>query len=182
LAKPILIILWSLCVSLAFLVQPGLAAEQPQRPFGIAVEQWSRSFDAIAREIEQGEIAQGRALVDNPVCGDQVRVEIVLAEGRIAEVAAIARGCSIAVASGSVMTERVRGLDRAAASALGTALDDLVHGRPVPPDLAPELRAFARVVDLPSRRRCALLAWEALDQAIGEALAAASAPPESVDR
>jgi nitrogen fixation NifU-like protein len=125
---------------------------------------------------------QGRALVDNPVCGDQVRVEIVLAEGRIAEVAAIARGCSIAVASGSVMTERVRGLDRAAASALGTALDDLVHGRPVPPDLAPELRAFARVVDLPSRRRCALLAWEALDQAIGEALAAASAPPESVDR
>lgn len=38
-----------------------MAAEQPQRPFGIAVEQWSRSFDAIARQIEDGEITQGRA-------------------------------------------------------------------------------------------------------------------------
>lgn len=111
----------------------------------------------------------GRALVDNPVCGDQVRVEVKLADGRIAEVSSVARGCSIAVASGSVMTELVRGLDRAASAALGRALDDLVHARPVPPDLVPELRAFARVADLPSRRRCALLAWEALDQALNEA-------------
>ena len=114
---------------------------------------------------------QGRALVDNPVCGDQVRVEVKLDDGRIAEVSAVGRGCSIAVASGSVMTELVKGLDRAAAAALGSALDDLVHARPVPDDLVPELRAFARVADLPSRRRCALLAWEALDQALNEAQA-----------
>jgi nitrogen fixation protein NifU and related proteins len=112
---------------------------------------------------------QGRALVDNPVCGDQVRVEVKLADGRIAEISSVARGCSIAVASGSVMTELVRGLDREQSKAFAQALADLVHARPVPEDLVPKLRAFARVAELPSRRRCAMLAWEALDEALKEA-------------
>jgi len=80
------------------------------------------------------------ARVTNPICGDQVHVEVELADGRIADVSARARGCSIAVASGSVMTELV---------------------------LDPRLRAFGRVAELPSRQRCATLAWEALTEALG---------------
>ena len=59
--KRVVIVLCSLCVFLAFSAQPGVAAEHPRRPYGIAVEQWSRNFDAVAREIERGEITQGRA-------------------------------------------------------------------------------------------------------------------------
>jgi len=61
LIKRVVIVLCSLCVLLALSAQPGVAAEQPRRPYGIAVEQWSRNFDAVAREIERGEITQGRA-------------------------------------------------------------------------------------------------------------------------
>lgn len=109
------------------------------------------------------------ARVANPVCGDQVHVEVELAGGRIADVSARTRGCSIAVAAGSVMTELVRGLAPDETRALGEAAAAVVRGAPARPDLDARLRAFARLAALPSRQRCALLAWEALADALAQA-------------
>jgi nitrogen fixation NifU-like protein len=105
----------------------------------------------------------------NPVCGDQVQVEVELVDGRIAAVSSRARGCSIAVASGSVMTELVGGVTPADARARGDELARIVRGEPARADLDPRLRAFGRVASLPSRQRCATLAWEALAEALGAA-------------
>ena len=107
------------------------------------------------------------ARVTNPICGDQVHVEVELADGRIADVSARARGCSIAVASGSVMTELVLGASLPEARALAEALAQVVRGAPTRGELDPRLRAFGRVAELPSRQRCATLAWEALTEALG---------------
>lgn len=106
------------------------------------------------------------SLVSNPVCGDQVRVEVELDSGRIAAVSARARGCSIAVAAASVMTELVGGLEPAAAIALGEQAARIARGEPAPADSDARLRAFARVAALPSRQRCATLAWEALGECL----------------
>lgn len=110
------------------------------------------------------------ARVDNPLCGDQALVEVRLEDGRIAEVSARTRGCSIAVAAGSVMTELVQGLGPGEVRELHGAVRSLVAGEGRE-DADRRLRAFARVAELPSRRRCALLAWEALEQALAEAAA-----------
>ncbi len=115
------------------------------------------------------EAADGSALVHNPLCGDQVQVEVNLEDGRIREVSARTRGCSIAVAAGSVMTELVCDLDAAQADALRASLASVVEGQTAPEDLDRRLRAFARVADLPSRRRCATLPWEALEAALSAA-------------
>jgi len=112
------------------------------------------------------------ARVANPVCGDQVHVQVELADGRIADVSARARGCSIAVAAGSVMTELVRGLAPAETARLAEAAGVIVSGAPTPDGVDPRLRAFARLAALPSRQRCALLAWEALAEALRQAPAA----------
>ncbi|HTO53341.1 MAG TPA: SUF system NifU family Fe-S cluster assembly protein [Myxococcota bacterium] len=136
------------------------------------------SLDALYREVVLEHYRNPRhraplahpsaeARVTNPVCGDQVWVEVELADGRIADVSSRARGCSIAVASGSVMTELVSGLSPERARALGHALEAVVKGEPPAADLDPRLRAFARVATLPSRQRCATLAWEALAEALG---------------
>ena len=109
------------------------------------------------------------ALVSNPVCGDQVRVEVELRDGRIADVSARARGCSIAVAAGSVMTELVRGLEAEQARALGDVAGRVSRGEATDPAIDARLRAFARVAALPSRQRCATLAWEALAEALAQA-------------
>ncbi|MCZ6822446.1 MAG: SUF system NifU family Fe-S cluster assembly protein [Deltaproteobacteria bacterium] len=106
------------------------------------------------------------ALVQNPLCGDQVRVEIRLERARLSEVSVRARGCSITVAAGSVMTELVRGCDAQEVRGLMTALQQIVYGEPAPSALDERLRAFARVAQLPARERCALLPWEGLVQAL----------------
>lgn len=106
------------------------------------------------------------ALVSNPVCGDQVRVEVELESDRIAAVSARARGCSIAVAAASVMTELVRGLAPGEARELGEQAAAIARGLPAPAGTDERLRAFARVAALPSRQRCATLAWEALAECL----------------
>ena len=111
----------------------------------------------------------GSSLVVNPVCGDQVRVEVKLSDGLVSSASARTRGCSIAVASGSVMTEIVAGMDRAAITALAAEVERVVRGDDTGNELDERLRAFHRVAQLPSRQRCALLPWEALEEALNEA-------------
>ncbi len=108
------------------------------------------------------------ALASNPVCGDQVRVDVRLDGEHVTEVSARTRGCSIAVAAGSVMTELVSGHSRAEAAELAATLASVVRGESAGEALDPRLRAFARVADLPSRQRCARLPWEALEEALSQ--------------
>ncbi|MFQ5697794.1 MAG: Fe-S cluster assembly sulfur transfer protein SufU [Myxococcota bacterium] len=111
----------------------------------------------------------GSATVSNPVCGDQSRVEVTLREGRIDQVSVRSRGCSLCVASGSIMSERVQGARPSAAAALHASLHKLVEGGEADPGLDPRLLAFSGVGRFPGRRRCATLAWEALEGALAEA-------------
>ena len=74
------------------------------------------------------------------------------------------------VASGSVMTELVAGLDVESVRESARRLAGLVRGQTDPdayPDWDRRLRAFARIADVPARERCALLPWEALTEALG---------------
>ena len=111
----------------------------------------------------------GSALVVNPVCGDQVRVEVELSDGHVSSASARTRGCSIAVAAGSVMTELVRGMEPEAIARLSGEVERVVRGEDSGTQLDERLRAFARVAELPSRQRCALLPWEALEEALEQA-------------
>ena len=110
-----------------------------------------------------------RGLAVNPTCGDQVEVELALDGDRIAAVSARAVGCSIAVAAASVLTELVPGAGPEAVAALASDLEAIVHGRAPARPVDARLRAFAPVASLPSRQRCALLAWEAIDAALERA-------------
>lgn len=58
-----------------------------------------------------GELAQPThsAFVRNPVCGDQVKLTLVIREGVIAEARAKTFGCAAAIASSSALTELLIG-------------------------------------------------------------------------
>ncbi len=47
--------------------------------------------------------------LDNPVCGDVVRLDIRLRDGRVSEVRFSGRGCVISMASASMLTEEILG-------------------------------------------------------------------------
>jgi len=58
-----------------------------------------------------GEVAIPDAIVqvENPACGDILKLSIKVANGEIAEICFLAKGCVPAMACGSVLTELVKG-------------------------------------------------------------------------
>ena len=107
------------------------------------------------------------ATVRNPLCGDRVTVHAILDEGGVIRRATFeARGCMIARASASLLTETVVGHDAADATTLVGALDALVTGAELPRDLPSALEPLRGVQQFPARRACVTLPWHALRDAL----------------
>ena len=103
----------------------------------------------------------------NPRCGDEIEVGIEVEAGRLSRVRFRGRGCSVCIASASMMTEAVTGCDAAEARALADSMRGWFAGdvtEAVEP--APSLGPLSAVRAYPARRRCVLLSWEALTDAI----------------
>ncbi|MDB4944152.1 MAG: system NifU family Fe-S cluster assembly protein [Labilithrix sp.] len=106
------------------------------------------------------------ATAKNPLCGDRVTVHAKVT-GRHVEVTSFeARGCMIAKASASLLTEAVRDLDVGAARALVAAVEALVVAVPDEAGELGPLEALRGVSAFPARRACVTLAWRALDDAL----------------
>jgi nitrogen fixation protein NifU and related proteins len=115
------------------------------------------------RHIDGGRSAEGH----NPLCGDQITVQVVIEGDRVSDASFLGSGCAIAKASASLMTESVKALDVGDVRALAARFDRLVTapaGSPV--DDLGALTAFCGVRRFPVRAKCALLAWRALAAAI----------------
>ncbi len=110
--------------------------------------------------------ASGEAQLDNPLCGDRVRMQVALDGGRIAAVAHETRGCLLCRAASSLLGARAAGLDFAALAALADEVETLLKtGAPVPAAW-PELAMFVPARAHASRHRCVLLPFRALQAAL----------------
>lgn len=108
----------------------------------------------------------GRA--SNPVCGDEVVVEIRMRDEVIEAVAFSGRGCAISQAAASLMTEALTGRTLAEGVVLRDRFFGLMRGDAVDERDAGlgSLRGLAGISKVPVRIRCALLPWEALEAAV----------------
>lgn len=101
----------------------------------------------------------------NPTCGDQIRLDVKVSDGRVADIRFSGHGCSISMASASMLTEAVKGKTVAAALALARDFKAFLTGSPPEQDLG-DLAALQGVSQFPSRVKCATLAHNALEQAL----------------
>jgi nitrogen fixation protein NifU and related proteins len=106
----------------------------------------------------------------NPLCGETITVTVTTDDERVSAIRFDGRGCSIAQASASMMTDAVRGLDSAQIAELAGRLRTLVTGGETDPKLG-DLNALAGVARVPARVACAMLAWNALTDALAVAQA-----------
>jgi nitrogen fixation NifU-like protein len=105
----------------------------------------------------------------NPLCGDQVRVEVKLDGDRIADIKFSGNGCAISKASASMMTSAVKGKSIGEAETLFQGFHGLVTGTGTladPKKTLGKLAIFAGVAEFPVRVKCATLAWHALHDAL----------------
>jgi len=124
------------------------------------------------RPRNKGELpdANRRVHMNNPTCGDEVWLQLRVEDDRIADVRFVGDGCSISQASISMMTQLLKGRTRAEAEALMARFTALMHGdAEARRDRAlGDLRALAGVARFPVRVKCALLGWNALQEALEE--------------
>lgn len=103
----------------------------------------------------------------NPLCGDEVLVELEVEEGRIREISARGRGCTISLASASLLAERLEGASLSEALDLDQAMRAFLRGElDAETDRLGDLRALGGLRRMPLRQRCALLCWDAAAEAI----------------
>ncbi|MCB0320571.1 MAG: SUF system NifU family Fe-S cluster assembly protein [Bdellovibrionales bacterium] len=108
----------------------------------------------------------------NPLCGDEVKVQLAVREGRIAKVRFTGKGCSISQASASMMSELCEGKSVDEAQELVHCFTLMMRDQIDGDDLvrlgdAASLQGVRRFA---ARIRCAMLGWEALERCIQSAV------------
>jgi nitrogen fixation NifU-like protein len=110
--------------------------------------------------------AEGR----NPLCGDEVKVELRLANDAIEDIRFTASGCAVSRASASIMTQSVKGKSRADVERLFEQFHALVTGTHKPDEKESralgEMAAFSGVSKFPIRVKCASMPWHTLQAAL----------------
>ena len=112
----------------------------------------------------------------NMFCGDEVEVDLRLADGRVADVGFGGQGCTISQASASMMSELVCGRSRDEVERIADAFQRMLSGDgAVDEDLLGDAAVLAGVRQFPARVKCAMLPWTTLRQALAAETAAHAA-------
>ena len=127
--------------------------------------------DHSARPHHHGKLEEVEQVVlNNPTCGDIISLSVKFnAENQIEDIAFVNSGCTISMASASMMTDAVLGKTKEQALELAQIFSEMVQGQVDPrQDELGDGAFLAGVAKFPQRIKCATLGWNALKRAIEE--------------
>ena len=114
------------------------------------------------------EPADLRASAYNPLCGDELELTLALDGDCIREARTQVRGCSVCVASASMMGELIQGVSLSQAETYGTLFREAMSSGELPSETIEPLRPLLEIRKHKSRVKCALLVWNALEGCLRE--------------
>ena len=109
----------------------------------------------------------GSAMIDNPLCGDRVTIDLTLADGKVATLGHLVRGCVLCEASAALIAEQAIGQAPAALRQAAAGIRPMLREGAAPP--WPELEIFTPVRAVRSRHDCVELPFRALTAALDKA-------------
>ncbi len=103
----------------------------------------------------------------NPLCGDEIEVTARLVDGKIAEIKFDGHGCSISLASASIMTQKLAGKTLQEAAGFIDDFLKMMRGEKAfgGKELG-DLKALEGVLKFPVRVKCATLAWHTVQKGL----------------
>jgi nitrogen fixation NifU-like protein len=105
----------------------------------------------------------------NPVCGDEIEMELNFDGERLAAIGVRGRGCSISQASASMMSELVEGKSVGEIRTLAGEFKSMMTEPDAPaPESLGDLEALQGVAKFAVRVKCATLAWHTLNEGIDQ--------------
>ena len=104
---------------------------------------------------------------NNPLCGDEIELFLHFDGENIDGISFEGKGCSISLASTSMMTEKIKGLSNKQAQEMAESIKRMMAGEEEgSPDTLGDLVSLKGVVKYPVRIKCALLGWNTLLEAL----------------
>lgn len=105
--------------------------------------------------------------MNNPTCGDEVRLYLKVEGGVVRDVAFEGEGCSISQSSISMMTQILKDQPVEDGLRIAERFKEMMHGDPeaAKDKELRDARALAGVSRFPTRVKCALLGWNAFEEA-----------------
>jgi len=105
--------------------------------------------------------------IKNPSCGDDITIQTKVENGIIKDCRQMGHGCSISMASASVLTEIMIGKTIEEATYLANNYLNMVANKKYDADLdLEEAAVFSGVKQFPARIKCASIAWVAFKDTI----------------
>jgi len=99
----------------------------------------------------------------NPTCGDELELELKIDHDIVEDVSVGCKGCAISIASGSILSELVKGKDLQEVKKIARHVKGMLKGENMSDNFnLGDLEALKGVKDFPVRIKCALLSWTAL--------------------
>jgi nitrogen fixation NifU-like protein len=145
---------------------------QPRSSAEISALYQEMILDHYRRPRNKGTLENADASVEmkNPLCGDEIALQVQFTGDQISDLKFSGRGCSISQASASMMTQLLKGKRKEEIEAIRNQFRDLMLGVPSADDDSKlgSLRSLSGVARFPARVKCALLAWNALESALAE--------------
>ncbi|WP_462420044.1 Fe-S cluster assembly sulfur transfer protein SufU [Salinicoccus sp. Marseille-QA3877] len=119
----------------------------------------------------KGVIDDGTMTVDmnNPTCGDAIRLTLDVQDEIVQDAKFDGEGCSISLASASMMTEAIKGKSIKHALEMSEEFSKMMLGEDY--DISEEdgdIEALSGVSQFPARIKCATLTWKALEKGVKE--------------
>jgi nitrogen fixation NifU-like protein len=111
----------------------------------------------------------------NPLCGDELTIELAFEEDRVSQVAISGQGCSISQSSASMMSEAIKGKTRDEIEDLTKRFRDMMSldgesdvglDPERPGAVLGDLESLQGVRKYPVRIKCASLGWNVLLEAL----------------
>ena len=96
----------------------------------------------------------------NPSCGDKITVSVKLVDDIIDDIKLTGTGCSISLASASMLTEELKGLSVQKANEKIHDFLNMIMGTEFNEENLEDSIALQNISQLPARVKCATLAWK----------------------
>jgi len=108
----------------------------------------------------------------NPVCGDEITLQLTVSRGVVDGIHWHGDGCAISMASASVLSDLAQGLQPAALRGLIAHFREVMRSRgtvAADEDVLGDAAALSGVSKYPARVKCAMLSWVAAEDALSQA-------------
>jgi nitrogen fixation NifU-like protein len=99
--------------------------------------------------------------LNNPTCGDKISLQMQIEDGIVKAAKFTGEGCSISMASASMMTDAIKGKKLDDALQMADQFSNMMQGKTEEFEYE-DLEALSGVNKFPARIKCATLAWNAL--------------------